>query len=314
MSLDKNLIDKLINITSSASIACHKFIGKNDKVAADKATTDIMRENLNNLDIDGKVVIGEGELDNAPMLYIGETLGTGNGPSIDIAVDPLEGTNFAAKNLPGALSVIAITLKGNLFNAPETYMDKLAVSNDVPIDATDLDFSIEKNVKNIADSKNKDLTKITACILDRPRHKETIDKLKKLKVNLKLISDGDVAGALLVTDNKYSVDIFLGIGGGPEGVLAASALDAFNCKFQGRFLFKTDEDINRAKKMGITDLNKKYNLNEIVRGESIFCATGITTGDIVNGVKLENGKFITETLVTHKNSMISIVKKEVPIT
>ena len=314
MSLDKNLIDKLINITSSASIACHKFIGKNDKVAADKATTDIMRENLNNLDIDGKVVIGEGELDKAPMLYIGETLGTGNGPSIDIAVDPLEGTNFAAKNLPGALSVIAITLKGNLFNAPETYMDKLAVSNDVPIDATDLDFSIEKNVKNIADSKNKDLTKITACILDRPRHKETIDKLKKLKVNLKLISDGDVAGALLVTDNKYSVDIFLGIGGGPEGVLAASALDAFNCKFQGRFLFKTDEDINRAKKMGITDLNKKYNLNEIVRGESIFCATGITTGDIVNGVKLENGKFITETLVTHKNSMINIVKKEVPIT
>ena len=314
MSLDKNLIDKLINITSSASIACHKFIGKNDKIAADKATTDIMRENLNNLDIDGKVVIGEGELDKAPMLYIGETLGTGNGPSIDIAVDPLEGTNFAAKNLPGALSVIAITLKGNLFNAPETYMDKLAVSNDVPIDATDLDFSIEKNVKNIADSKNKDLTKITACILDRPRHKETIDKLKKLKVNLKLISDGDVAGALLVTDNKYSVDIFLGIGGGPEGVLAASALDAFNCKFQGRFLFKTDEDINRAKKMGISDLNKKYDLKEIVRGDSIFCATGITSGDLVGGVEIKDGKFITETLVTHKNSTINILKKEVAIT
>jgi len=314
MNLDKNLIDKLVNITSSASIACHKYIGKNDKVSSDKAATDSIRKNLNKLNIDGKVVIGEGELDQAPMLYIGEKLGTGLGPSIDIAVDPLEGTNFAAKNLPGAISVIAIALKGNLFNAPETYMDKLAVGKDVPKDATDLDFSIEKNIKNIADSKNKNLDKITVCILDRPRHKEIIDKLKKLKVNLKLLSDGDVAGALLVTDKKYKIDIFLGVGGGPEGVLAASALDAFDCKFQGRFLFKTDRDINRAKKMGIKDLNKKYDLNEIVRGDSIFCATGITSGDLVNGVKLENGKFITETLVTHKNSTISIVKKEVPIT
>ena len=314
MNLDKNLIDKLVNITSSASIACHKYIGKNDEVSSDKAATDSIRKNLNKLNIDGKVVIGEGELDQAPMLYIGEKLGTGLGPSIDIAVDPLEGTNFAAKNLPGALSVMAITLKGNLFNAPETYMDKLAVGKDVPKDATDLDFSIEKNIKNIAESKNKDINKITACLLDRPRHKEIIDKLNNLKVNLKLLSDGDISGALLVTDKKYKIDIFLGVGGGPEGVLAASALDAFDCKFQGRFLFKTDSDINRAKKMGIKDLNKKYDLNEIVRGDSIFCATGITSGDLVNGVKLENGKFITETLVTHKNSTISIVKKEVPIT
>ena len=314
MNLDKELIDKLVNITSSASIACHKYVGKNDKIIADKAATDAMRKNLNKLDIDGEVVIGEGELDEAPMLYIGEKLGTGNGPSIDIAVDPLEGTNFVAKNLPGALSVMAITSKGNLFNAPETYMDKLAVGKDVPKDATDLDFSIEKNIKNIAESKNKDISKVTACILDRPRHKEIIDKLKKLKINLKLLSDGDVSGAILVTNEKHNIDIFLGIGGGPEGVLAASALDAFNCKFQGRFLFKTDEDISRAKKMGIKDLNRKYDLNEIVRGDSIFCATGITSGDLVNGVKLENGKFITETLVTHKNSMINIVKKEVPIT
>jgi len=314
MSLDKKLIDKLVNITSSASIACHKYVGKNDKISADMAATDIMRENLNKLDIDGKVVIGEGELDRAPMLYIGEKLGTGNGPSIDIAVDPLEGTNFVAKNLPGALSVMAITLKGNLFNAPETYMDKLAVGKDIPKDATDLDFPIEKNIKNIAESKNKDITKITACLLDRPRHKEIIDKLKELKVNLKLISDGDVSGAILVANNKHNIDIFLGIGGGPEGVLAASALDAFGCKFQGRFLFKTDNDINRAKKMGIKDLNKKYDLNEIVKGDSIFCATGITSGDLVSGVKLKNGKFVTETLVTHKNSTINIVKKEVPKT
>jgi len=313
MVFKKDFLDKIINITSNAAIACYPHLGKNDKVLVDKTATDKMRKNLNQLDIDGKVVIGEGELDEAPMLYIGEKLGTGEGPSIDIAVDPLEGTNFAANNLPGALSVLAISAKGNLFNAPETYMDKLAVSNDVPFDATDLDFPIEKNIKNIADYKNKDLNQITACILDRPRHRKIIDKLKELKVNIKLISDGDVAGALFVTDKKHGIDIFLGIGGGPEGVLAATALDAFNCKFQGRFLFKTDEDIKRANNMGIKDLNKKYNLNEIVKGESIFCATGITSGDLVNGVKCENGKFITETLVTHKNSSINIVKKEVPI-
>ncbi len=314
MKFEKDFLDKIINITSNAAIACYPHLGKKDKVLVDKAATDEMRKNLNQLDINGKVVIGEGELDQAPMLYIGEKLGTGKGPSIDIAVDPLEGTNFAANNLPGALSVLSISLKGNLFNAPETYMNKLAVGKDVPFDATDLDFSVEKNIKNIADSKNKDLDKITACILDRPRHKEIIDKLKKLKVNLKLLTDGDVAGALLVTDEKYTVDIFLGIGGGPEGVLAASALDAFNCKFQGRFLFKTDEDINRANKMGIKDLNKKYNLNEIVKGDSIFCATGITSGDLVNGVNFRNGKFITETLFTHKNSAINVIKKEVTIT
>ena len=314
MKLSNELKNKIINITSNAAIACYQHVGKKDKILADKSATDEMRKNLNKLDIDGEVVIGEGELDKAPMLYIGEKLGTGNGPSLDIAVDPLEGTNFVANNLPGGLSVMAISLRGNLFNAPETYMNKLAVGNDVPNDATDLDFSIEKNIKNIADAKNKDLNRMTACILDRPRHKEIIDKLKALKVNLKLLTDGDVAGALLVTDKKYDIDIFLGIGGGPEGVLAASALDAFNCKFQGRFLFKTDKDIKRANSMGIKDLNKKYDLNEIVKGDSIFCATGISSGELVNGVKLENGNFITETLVTHKNSAINIVKKEVPIT
>ena len=208
MVFKKDFLDKIINITSNAAIACFPHLGKKDKVLADKAATDEMRKNLNQLDINGKVVIGEGELDEAPMLYIGEKLGTGKGPSIDIAVDPLEGTNFASNNLPGALSVLAVSLKGNLFNAPETYMNKLAVGKDVPFDATDLDFSVEKNIKNIADYKNKDLDKITACILDRPRHKEIIDKLKELKVNLRLLTDGDVAGALLVTDKKYSLDIF----------------------------------------------------------------------------------------------------------
>ena len=314
MNFDNNFIKKLSDITSNAAMACFEHIGKNNKIIADKAATDSMRENLNKLDIDGEVVIGEGELDQAPMLYIGEKLGTLKGPKLDIAVDPLEGTNFVAKNLPGALSVMAISLKGNLFKAPETYMDKLAVGKDIPSDATDLDFSIEKNVQNVADFMNKEPSDLTVCLLNRPRHKEVIEKLKKLKVNLKLISDGDIAGALLVSNNKYNVDIFVGIGGGPEGVLAASALDALDCKFQGRFLFKTDEDIFRAKKMGIKNLNKKYDLKEIVKGETIFCATGITSGEILNGVKLENGVFKTETLVTQKNSPSQVIKKEEAIT
>ena len=314
MKLSQELLNNLIEITSNSAIACYPYIGKNEKILADKAATDVMRDQLNKLDINGKVVIGEGELDEAPMLYINEKLGTGQGPNLDIAVDPLEGTNFVAKNLPGAMSVIAITSKGNLFNAPETYMNKIAVGNDVPYDAIDLDFSVEKNIQNIAEVKKKNINEITACILDRPRHRKIIKKLNELKVNLKLISDGDVTGALLVSDKKYNVDIFLGIGGGPEGVLAASALDSFACKFQGRFLFNSDKDILRAKKMGILDLNKKYNINEIVKGDSIFCATGITNNDIVEGVKIENKNFITETFVTHKNSTNKIIKKEVPIT
>ena len=302
MSLNKELINKIVNVTSRAAISCHKFIGKNDKINADKAATDSMRYEMNKLQINGEVVIGEGELDEAPMLYIGEKIGSGGNIDIDIAVDPLEGTNFVANDLPGALSVIAIAEKGNLFNAPETYMDKLAVSNKIPFDATDLDFPVEKNIKNIADSLNKDISDVTACLLDRPRHQKIIDKLKNLNVKIKLISDGDVSGALLVTNQKYAVDIFLGIGGGPEGVLAASAIDAFGCKFQGRFIFDNDKDIYRAKKMGIEDLEKKYDLKEIIKGDSIFCATGITDGDLVKGINIDGSKYITETFVTHKSS------------
>jgi len=302
VALNKELINDIITVTSKAAISCYDFIGKNQKKNADKAATDSMRNEINKLSINGEVVIGEGELDNAPMLYIGEKLGSGGNLNLDIAVDPVEGTNFVAKNLPGALSVISIAEKGNLFNAPETYMDKIAVSNKIPFEATDLDFSIEKNIKNIADSLNKDLTNITACLLDRPRHKKIIDELTRMKVKMRLISDGDISGALMVTDEKYDVDIFLGIGGGPEGVLAASAIDAYQCKFQGRFIFDNDKDIERAKKMGIKDLNKKYDLNEIIKGDSIFCATGITSGDLVKGINLKDNKYITQTLVTHKSS------------
>ena len=253
-------------------------------------------------------VIGEGELDEAPMLYIGETLGTMSGPELDIAVDPLEGTNFAANNQPGALSVIAVAEKSNLFSAPETYMNKISAK--VPSEGIiDLDYSVKKNISNLADYKNKQPNELSACILDRPRHKKIIEELRNLKVNLKLISDGDVSGALLVSDKKYNIDIFMGIGGGPEGVLAASALDAFNCFFQGRFIFNNENDVNRAKKMGIDDLNKKYLLNEIITGDSIFCATGITNGDIVSGIKIEENNYISETLITHKSTNLKKIMK-----
>ena len=305
MSLNKDLINSLVKVTSRAAINCYQYLGKGDKKLADKAATDSMRNDLNNLEINGEVVIGEGELDEAPMLYIGEKLGKGNGPNLDIAVDPLEGTNFAAKNIPGAISVLAISDKGNLFNAPETYMNKIAYGSDVPTSCLDLDYTISKNINNFADYKKINTNEITVCLLDRPRHDYIIKELKKLNVKIKLLTDGDVAGALMVTDKKYGVDIFMGIGGGPEGVLAACALDSYNCRFQGRFIFETIEDKTRAKKMGIDDLNRKYNINEIVKGESIFCASGITGGDLVNGVNLIENKFIVETLVTHKNSSVN---------
>ena len=311
MSLNKDLIYKFAHITSKAAIATYKYIGKKDKVIADKAAVDTMRNELNKLDMDGKIVIGEGELDKAPMLYIGEKLGTGKELQLDIAVDPLEGTNFVANNLPGGLSVIAVAEKNNLFNAPETYMEKLATGSDVPKELLDLDFSIEKNIKNLADFKKRDLSDLTVCILERPRHKKIIDKLNNLKVNLKLIADGDVSGALLVTNKKYKVDLFLGIGGGPEGVLAACALDAYDCNFQGRFIFKTEENQKRAKDMGVIDLDKKYELHEIIRGDSIFCATGITDGDLVKGIYINNNLYTSETFVTHKKVKTKeIIKKE----
>ncbi len=308
MPIDKKFVDKLAVVTSKAALASSYLIGKKDKIAADKAAVDSMRSNLNNFDIQGQIVIGEGELDDAPMLYIGEKLGTNKGPEFDIAVDPLEGTNFVANNLPGALSVIAIAKKNNLFKAPETYMEKIsAKANEKNV--VDLDFSVKKNIFNLSEYLNKKPENLTACILDRPRHNEIINDLKELKVKVKLITDGDVSGALLVTDDKYNVDIFLGVGGGPEGVIAAAALDTFNCSFQGRFLFQTDQDKIRAKNMGINDLSKKYELNEIVSGDSIFCATGITSGDLVSGIKLDGNEFISETLVTHKSSGLKKVIK-----
>ena len=300
MAIDKKYVDQILKVSEKAALASSYLVGKYDKIAADQAAVDSMRSELNKINMNGEVVIGEGSLDEAPMLYTGEKLGNKNGPFFDIAVDPLEGTNFAANNLPGATSVIAIAEKGNLFNAPETYMNKIA-AGPIQKGLIDLDFTIKKNISNLADFLNKDITSITACIMDRPRHKKIIDELKQLNVNIKLITDGDVLGALYVTNPKYNVDIFLGIGGGPEGVLAASALDAFDCHFQCRFIFDSDKDIKDAKEMGINDLNKKYELNEIIKGDSIFCSTGVTSGEMLDGIKINGNKYITETLVTHKS-------------
>ena len=301
MSLDKKYIEHFVNVSSKAALASSYLVGKKDKIAADQAAVDAMRIELNKIDMSGTIVIGEGALDEAPLLYTGEKLGNKKGPEFDIAVDPLEGTNFAANNLPGAISVIAVSEKGNLFNAPETYMDKIATGK-IEKGLVDLDFSIKKNISNLAEFLNKEISSITACVLDRPRHKKIIEELKQLNVKIKLITDGDVLGALYVSNPKYNVDIFLGIGGGPEGVLAASALDAFNCHFQGRFIFDNDKDINEAKIMGIKDLDKKYELNEIVKGDSIFCATGITSSEVLSGIHIEGNSYNSETLVTHKNT------------
>ena len=313
MIIEKKFEDLILNVSSRAALSAKYLVGKKDKIAADKAAVDTMRSQLNKIDMNGEIVIGEGELDEAPMLFIGEKVGTSNGPYLDIAVDPLEGTNFAANNLPGALAVIAIAGQNNLFNAPETYMNKIS-ANVREKGVVDLDFSVKENIHNLCEYNNKKPNNTTVCLLERPRHKKIIEELKRIGVNLKLITDGDVSGALLVTEEKYNVDLFMGIGGGPEGVLAASALDSFNCFFQGRFIFNSDREKKRANEMGIDNLNKKYELNEIISGDSIFCATGITTGDLVSGIEILDNEFMSETLITHKSTGLKkVIKKKLNI-
>jgi len=310
MTIDKKFVDQLVKVTSKAAYASSFFIGKKDKIAADKAAVDSMRSELNKISMTGVVVIGEGTLDEAPMLYTGEVLGNKNGPIFDIAVDPVEGTNFVANNLPGGIAVLAISEKDNLFNAPETYMNKIATGK-IDKGLIDLDYPLEKNIRNLSEFYNKPYSSLTVCILDRPRHKKIIDELKDLDVKIKLITDGDVLGALFVSEPKYNVDMFIGIGGGPEGVLAASALDSYDCHFQGRFIFDNEKDIAEAKSMGIVDLNKKYELNEIVKGDSLFCASGITSNEVLKGIVIKEEKFITETLVTHKSSNLKEIVRSI---
>ena len=304
MTIDSKYIKLFARTTQMAAYGASLYIGKNDKKSADKAAVDLMRNELNKIEMKGRIVIGEGELDKAPMLYIGERVGNNKGNEFDIAVDPVEGTNFVAKNLPNSIAVLAVAKKGELFHAPETYMDKIVVGPGLPDNLVDLDNDLEKNIINLAKAKNKKMSELTACLLNRPRHNKVINTLKSLNVNLNLITDGDVLGALLVADPKNKVDIFMGIGGGPEGVLAAAALSCFNCQMQTKLIFQNDNEKIRAKKMGIKDLDRKYNINDIIKGDVIFCATGITDSKLVKGIENLGTKFRSETYVTHKSSKL----------
>ena len=303
MSLKKDLLDQFIKVTEFAAFGASPYIGKKDKVAADQGAVDRMRDELNKINIDGTVVIGEGEMDEAPMLYIGEKVGTRNGPKVDIALDPLEGTNFTANNLPNAFSVLAVAEKGNLLSAPDTYMNKIVIGSGLPKNLLDLDNTIEKNIKLLADAKKKKTSELSACVLKRPRHDEIVAVLNKLKVNINFITDGDIAGALSVVGNNPKNDIYLGIGGGPEGVITAAALSCFGGQIQGRLILDKNEK-QRASKLGVTDTEKKYNIDDIVKGDVIFCATGVTDGDLAKGVKDLGDKFEVNTFALHKTEKI----------
>ncbi len=306
MSIDKNYFSKFIKTTEKAAIGAFPFIGKGDKNAADQGSVDMMRNELNSIDMRGEVVIGEGEMDEAPMLYIGEKVGTKKGLELDIALDPLEGTNFVAKNLPNSFSMLAVCEKGNLFSAPDTYMEKIAVGPNLPKNLLDLDNSVEENIKLLSKAKRKSFDQITACVLKRTRHEKIIKSLENLNVNIKFISDGDVSGAISVADPKTNVDIYLGIGGGPEGVLAAAALSCMGGQIQTRLILD-NQQLKRANKLGIEDEKKKYNIDDMIKGDVIFCASAITDGDIVEGVKDLGDKFEVSTFALHKD--FKILKK-----
>ncbi len=306
MSIDKDYFEKFIKTTEKAAIGAFPYIGKGDKIAADQGSVDMMREELNKIEMHGQVVIGEGEMDEAPMLYIGEKVGKKNGQYLDIALDPLEGTNFVAKNLPNAFSMLAVCEKGNLFSAPDTYMEKIAVGPNLPKNLLDLDYSVEKNIRLLSDAKNKDIKKLTACVLKRSRHDKIVQSLKRLNVNIKFISDGDVSGAISVADPKTNVDIYLGIGGGPEGVLAAAALSCLGGQIQTRLVLEEDQK-KRANKLGVQDVKKKYNIDDMIKGDVMFFATAITNGEIVDGVKDLGKKYEVSTFALHKE--LNIFKK-----
>ena len=312
--INPKLLNKFTRVCERAAFGASKFRGKNDKIAADQAAVDEMRAELNKIEMKGKIVIGEGEMDEAPMLFIGERLGTNSGEELDIAVDPLEGTNFAAKNLPNAISVMAITKKRGLLSAPDTYMEKIAIGSHLPKNIIDLDNSVEKNIKLLAEAKNITPEKIVACVLRRPRHDKIIESLKSLNVKINFIEDGDVLGVISVVDPKSPIDIYLGTGGGPEGVLAAAALDCLGGQMQIRLVLSNKEEIRRAENMGVKDINKKYEIKDMIKGDVIFCATGVTDGDILKGILDKKDSFQASSFVLHKSQKISkkitnIIKK-----
>lgn len=293
----------LARVAEEAALACRPLIGRGDEKAADQAAVNAMREELNKLDIQGTVVIGEGERDEAPMLFIGEEVGSGNGPEVDIALDPLEGTTITAKAMPNALTVISMAPRGTMLHAPDVYMDKLAVGPGYPKDVVSLDMSPTQRVEALAKAKGVSPSEITVCVLERPRHEATIAELRALGASVFLIGDGDVAGVMHCADTEATgIDMYMGSGGAPEGVLAAGALKALGGQIWGRLLFRNDDERGRAKKAGITDLDRIYSRDEMVTSDVIFAATGVTQGSLVNGMK-PRGEFVeTQTLLLRSST------------
>ena len=303
--LDRVLVLEMVRVTEAAAMAAAKLIGRGDEKAADAAAVEAMRKAFDGLYMDGTVVIGEGERDEAPMLYIGEKVGgaLGTGPKIDIALDPLEGTTITAKAGPNALAVLAAGEEGCLLNAPDVYMDKLAVGPGYPAGIIDLDKSVTENVTAVAKAKGVEPHEIIVCVLDRPRHEKLIAELRSIGCGIQLIPDGDVAGVIATTNPDTTVDMYMGTGGAPEGVLAAAALRCVGGQFKGRLLFRNDDERLRAKKWGIEDLDKVYDLEELARGDCIFAATGVTDGSLLEGVKnLRDGRITTESVVMRASS------------
>jgi len=295
--LDRSLVMEAVRVTEAAAIAAWELAGRGDEKAADQAAVDAMRTALNELPIEGVIVIGEGERDEAPMLYIGEKVGKGTGHRIDIALDPLEGTTLTAKAMANALAVMAWAPAGTMLHAPDTYMDKIACGPGYPAGVIDLDKSAGDNAKAMAQAKGVDPSQITVCVLDRPRHAEIIASLREAGARVYLITDGDVAGVMNTADPETGVDLYVGQGGAPEGVLACAALKCVGGQFQGRLLFRNADERARAERLGITDLDKKYDLHEMVRADAIFAATGVTSGALLDGVKISGGFVHTHTLV-----------------
>ena len=297
--LDRTLALDAARVTEKAAIAAERLAGCGDEKAADQVAVDAMRTALNELDMDGVIVIGEGERDEAPMLYIGEKVGTGKGPRVDIALDPLEGTTLTAKAMANALAVVAFAPGGGMLHAPDTYMDKIAIGPGYAKGVIDLDASPADNVRALAKAKGVATDQITACVLDRPRHKDIITSLRSVGARVKLISDGDVAGVIHTADPATGVDIYIGQGGAPEGVLACAALKCVGGQFQGRLVFRNEDEKTRARRLGLkdADFDRKYDLDELVRGDAVFSATGVTDGALLDGVKFEDGYVHTHTLV-----------------
>ena len=295
-TLDRNLALEVVRVTEAAALASSRLMGRGDEKAADQAAVDAMRQSLNGLAIEGTVVIGEGERDEAPMLYIGEKVGAG-GPKVDIALDPLEGTTICATGGSNALSVIAMAEEGGLLQAPDVYMEKIAVGPGVPSDVVDLDETTVKNLQNLAQAKGRDISDLVACILNRPRHEELISKTREAGARIQLIQDGDVAGVIATAREDTGIDIYMGVGGAPEGVLAAAALRCIGGQMQGRLVFRNDEEKVRAAKLGVEDLARKYELAEMAKGEVMFAATGVTDGSMLRGVRRGTTTASTDSLV-----------------